>query len=237
MTVLDELTRECEPLLASLGERNHVRVVVHRHERKGRRWSWSPGEVVGDGVAVAHLPELVRMDSLRVAAGKPAMWLDEAVRLTGGHLVGVTPNLRTTVGIDYVSVQLGGTPSVTSAKYIAVSNNTNAANAANTATNTTATRICWGTANATDAAPSTTRGEYTALGMARAAATYAHTTSVTSYTQTLTFTASSAITSVQACGLFDAATQNTGTLFLENTYTATSLATNDQLTIAWTVNI
>lgn len=234
MTVLEELTRECAPLLASLGEKNNVRVVVHRH---GEPRSWSAGELVGEGTAVAHLPELVRMDSLRVMAGKPAMWLDEAVRLTGGHLVGVTPNLRTTVGIDYVSVQLGGTPSVTSAKYIAVSNNTNAANAANTATNTTATRICWGTANATDAAPSTTRGEYTALGMARAAATYAHTTSVTSYTQTLTFTASSAITSVQACGLFDNATQNNGTLFLENTYTATSLANGDALTITWTVNI
>lgn len=237
MTMLEELTRECEPLLAGIGERNHVRVVVHRRVQHGKRWGWSAGEVVGDGVAVAHLPELVRMDSLRVLAGKPAMWLDEAIRLTGGELVGVSPNLRTDVGKDYVATQLGGAASTTVAKFIAVSNNTNAASTANTATNTTTTRICWGTANATDAAPSTSRGEYTALGMQRATATYAHTTNTTLYTQAITFTATSAITSVQACGMFDNATQNNGTLFLENTYTPTTLANGDALTITWTVNI
>ena len=80
-----------------------------------------------------------------------------------------------------------------------MSNNTNAPAAANTTSNTTATRICWGTDTTTDAAASTSRGEYSVLGFARALATYAHTGSGTTlYTQTVTFTATGAATTCSA---------------------------------------
>lgn len=237
MSIVEELHHECAPLMAEIGSKNHVRVVVHRARQVGRRWAWN-SDVVDERNAFPLLPSLAMMDSVRVLAGRRPMWLAEAVRLTGGQLCSVTPNLRVTVGIDYVSAQLGGTASATVAKNIALSNNTDAVVVGDTATNTTAgTGINWGTANATDGAASNSRGEYTALGVARAAATYAHTGGATSFTQTKTFTASGACTALQACGMFDSLTQGAGTLFVENTFTATSLATNDQLTITWTINI
>ena len=214
-------------LLAEVDSKNHLTVV---HYRGGRG-----EELESSGVSMPSM--LFLADKARMLAGRKPVYLAEAFRRLGGDVVGVFPNLRTTVGIDYASVQLGGTASATTAKYIAVSNNTNAANAANTATNTTSTRICWGTDTATDAAASTTRGEYSALGMARALATYAHTGGVASYSQTVTFTATSACTSMQAAGLFDNATKQSGTLFVESVYTATTLANTDQLSIAWTINI
>jgi hypothetical protein len=238
MTLLEELHRECAPLMAEIGEKNHVRVVVHRSRQVGRRWGWDGGTLVGDSGGFPLLPQLAMMDSVRMLAGRRPKWLAEAIRLTGGELCSVTPNLRTTVGIDYAATQLGGVASATVAKNIALSNNTDAVVATDTATNVTAgTGINWGTANATDAAASNSRGEYTALGVARAAATYAHTNGVANYTQSKTFTATGACTALQACGMFDSLTQGAGTLFVENTFTATSLATNDQLTITWTINI
>jgi hypothetical protein len=229
--------------MAEIGEKNHVRVVKHTWQPKGKRWNWSAGDLVHDSHtdgpgAYSLLPDLVRMDGLRMMVGRKPVFLDEAMRLTGGELRSVTRNLRVNVGIDYVATQLGGVASATVAKYIALSNNTDATAATDTASNTTAgTGINWGTNSTTDAAASNARGELNFGGMARALATYAHTTSATNFTQTKTFTASTTVTSVQACGLFDSATNQAGTLFVENTFTATSLANGDQLTITWTLNI
>lgn len=214
-------------LVEEVAAKNHLTIVHYHGERSDEL----------DVRSVNLSPMLHQADRVRMLLGKKALYLPEAYRRLGGDLVGVFPNLRTSVGIDYAAVQLGGTASTTVAKNIGISNNTNAAAAANTSTNTTNTRICWGTAQATDGAASTSRGEYTALGLARAAATYAHTTSVASFSQTITFTASSAITSAQAAGLFDALTQNTGTLYVESVFTPTTLANTDQLSIAWTINI
>lgn len=238
-----EVREAVAPLLAELGAKNHVRVAVHR---SGGR-AWSPGELVHDsrvdaGETVAMLPELVRADSLRALAGKKPVWLEEAIRLTGGELRSVTPNLRTTVGIDYCATQLGGSASTSVAKYIALSNNLDTPLATDTATNVTAgTGITWGNNSASDGAASNSRGELNYAGMARAAAAYAHTPGVASYSQTITFTASGGagilVTNVQACGLFDQGTRQTGTLFVENIFTPTSLSNNDTLTIAWTLQI
>ena len=224
----------CDDLLWEVGQKNRVRVSVTRAHKKPDLVSDS---LLGESV-IRATPEMLRqLDGLRLANGLTAKYLPELYRIAGRSLLGVRYNLRTTVGADYCAAQLGGSASTTVAKYIAVSNNTNAASAANTATNTNTARICWGTATSTDAAASTSRGEYTALGFARAAATYAHTASTSSFTQTITFTATGAATNLQCCGIFDNATQNNGTLFCENTYTATTFATNDQLTITWTMNL
>lgn len=248
----EQLDAAVRPLLDEIGSKNRVRVSVHRAlpEGQGREWKWSESDLVHDSLTdaapggarsstLALLPQLVMYDEVLRLHGKKPTFLREAMRLTGGELLSVTPNLRVTAGIDYVALQLGGSATTTIAQFIALSNSTGTLDVADVATRTGAagTGINWGTANATDAAAGTGRGEYTALGLARASATPAHTNGVTSYTMTKTFTASSAITAVQVCGLFTAGTQNTGTLFVENNFTATSLAINDQLTITWTINI
>lgn len=237
------------PLMDEIGSKNQVRVVVHRATEKGKRWNWSAGDLVHDnqtdpGNTLALLPQLVMMDHVRMLAGLKPRFVDQAVRMTGGEVRSVTPNLRTTIGIDYTADALGGVRSGTIATYIALSNCTGTPAASDTTATTGAsgTGINWGTANATDAAAGTGRGEYTALGLARAIASYAHTATVANYTMTKTFTATSAITAVQACGLANTVTQGsasslTSALFVENIFTPTSLAVNDQLTITWTVSI
>lgn len=246
MTVFDEVRAELEPLMQELGSKNHVRVSV---TRAGNARRWNAEQLVHDstvdpGDTLALFPQLTMLDELRILAGKKPLWLDEAIRQTGGELVSVTPNLRTTRGIDYVADALGGTRAGTIATNIAMSNCTGTLAASDTSATTGAagTGINWGTANATDAAAANTRGEYTALGLARALAAYAHTATVASYTMAKTFTATSAITSVQTCGLFNSLTQGaadsaTSALFVENNFTATTLATNDAVTITWTINI
>jgi hypothetical protein len=242
-TLVEQIHDELGDLMGEIGMKNHVRVVVHRGVEKGKQWAWSPGELVHDnqvdgGGAFALLPSLLQMDQLRLLAGRKAMWLPEAMRRTGGELVSVTPNLRVNVGIDYCAVQLGGSASATVAKNLALSSNTDSPVATDTSSNTTAgTGINWGTNTTTDAAASNARGEINYAGLGRAAAAYAHTTSATSFSQSKTFTATGAVTAVQACGLFDSATNQAGTLFVENTFTPTTLANTDQLTIAWTLNI
>lgn len=254
--LLHEISAELANLRSEIGEKNHVMVHVNRFDPKGKRWHWTPEDVVynsktdltaKDGLdTMALLPMFTMMDKLRLLAGKPALWLPEALRVTGGELVSVTPNLRPTIGIDYTASALGDASGSRAAvaQYIALSNSTGTLDAADTSARTGAagTGINWGTANATDAAAANSRGEYTALGLARAIATYAHTAAATNYTMTKTFTATSAITAVQVCGLFNSATQGaasslTSALFVENNFTATTLATNDQLTITWTITI
>lgn len=238
--LIDHLHREAGEVIADIAGRNYVRVTVHRATQVGRRWTWG-AELVHDsrtdGGAMTLLPSLVMADQYRMLAGKRPMFIDAAMRATGGELRSLRFNLRPNIGIDYVAAQLGGTASATVAKNIALTNNTSTPAATDTSATTVAGNLDWGTATATDAAASNSRGEYTALGVARAAATYAHTTSTASFSQTKTFTATGACTALQACGMFDSASQGAGNLFVENTFTATSLATNDQLTIAWTINI
>jgi hypothetical protein len=248
MTVFEEVRAELEPLMQELGSKNHVRVSVTRPSEP-KAWGWNPTDLVYDstvdqGDTLALVPQLTMLDELRMLAGRKPMWLDEALRQTGGELVSVTPNLRTTRGIDYAAAQLGGSASTTIATNIAMSNCTGTLAASDTSATTGAagTGINWGTANATDAAAANTRGEYTALGLARAAATPAHTPTVASYTMAKTFTATSAITAVQTCGLFNSLTQGaadsaTSALFVENNFTATTLANGDAITITWTINL
>lgn len=238
----EQLHREAGEVMADIAGKNFVRVTVHRATMIAKRWTWG-AELVhdsrtdGDGVFV-QLPSLVMMDQARMLAGRKPMYLDAAVRATGGELRSLDFNLRPNIGTDYVAAQLGGAASTTVAKNIALTNNTSAPAATDTSATTTAGQLDWGTNTATDAAASNSRGEYTFGGVARAAAAYAHTTGGTaSFSQTKQFTASSVLTSLQACGMFDSLSQGAGNLFVENTFTATSLAINDQLTIAWTINI
>jgi hypothetical protein len=224
-------------LLDEFADKNTVRVV--KFEAVKTRGRIAMREVF-DGLAKvgALPPSLMLADSIRMLAGKKPIYMGEVYRRFGGDLAGVFPNGRVNTGIDFCAAVLGGTQ-VAQADWIALSNNS-AATAATDSSNT----LPWSSAQATDGAASTSRGEYTAIGVARKAATYAHTTGVTSYTQSATWTATGAVTSLQMAGMFGGAgktAQGTATandnLFVENTFTATSLANNDQLSLTWTVNI
>jgi hypothetical protein len=165
MTLLDQLPREIlDPLLHDLGEKNTVRVTLRRANSKVT-------DLVHDttvdvkNLAATHVG-LLKYDALRVSHGLKPLYTQHIYAKMGYELRGYAPNLRTDVGTDFCAVQLGAGASATAvAKYIGLTNNTNAASAANTATNTTATRICWGTNASSDAAASTSRGEYTFGGV------------------------------------------------------------------------
>lgn len=202
-------------LLEEVAAQNTVRITVHRAKRRSE-WGhvYRVQELDELAEVCALLPALARQDELRMLAGKRPIFLEELHRRLGAELVDVVPNLRTNVGKDYVADSLGNSASRPAvAEYIAVSENATAP----AVTDTTLT------------------GEITTNGLARAIAAYAHTVNTTSYTLTKTFTASGAFTAVQKAGLFNAT--SAGTMFLENTFTSTALASNDQLTITWTVNI
>jgi len=224
-------------LLDEFADKNHVRVV--KFEAVKRQGRVALREVADQLAKVGMLPpSLMMADSVRMLAGKKPIYMAEAFRRFGGDLIGVTPNGRVNTGIDFCAAVLGGTQ-VAQADWIALSNNS-AATAATDSSNT----LPWSSAQTTDGAASTSRGEYTMLGVARKNSTYAHTTSVTSYTQSATWTATGTVTSLQMAGMFGGAgktAQGTATandnLFVENTFTATSLANNDQLSLTWTVNI
>jgi hypothetical protein len=224
-------------LLDEFADKNHVRVV--KFEAFKQKGKIALREVSDELAKIGMLPpSLMLADAARMLAGKKPLYLAEAFRRFGGDLVSVTPNGRVNTGIDFCAAVLGGVQ-VAQADWIALSNNT-AATAATDSSNT----LPWSSAQAADAAAATGTGEYTVLGVARKAATYAHTTAVTSYTQSATWTATGAVTSLQKAGMFGGAqktAQGTATatdnLFLENTFTATSLANLDQLSLTWTVNI
>jgi hypothetical protein len=232
---------EVQDLLDEVGEKNVVRVTKHTASHAARSAYKTYKKTFDDEFrnAVCTIPSLLKIDQLRIAKGAKPMFLDAAIRrISGGELMSVSFNLRTNVGIDLVAIQLGGTGLTTTADYLAVSNNTTAPNATHTSST-----IPWSSAQATDAAAGSTTGEYTALGVARAQATYAHTNGVASYTETKTFTATGTITSLQVAGLFGGSTRTaqaasgTNVLFVENTFTATSMVNTDQLTLTWTINI
>jgi hypothetical protein len=221
------------------GRENHVRVSVYRAKtvrglrvvRKRVLDELNPAKAVG-------VPSLVLADTVRMLRGAAPVYLAEATRRLGGELVSVTPNLRTNVGINFCAANLWGTDGgqVAIADYIAISNN----NAAPASTDSSSTAP-WSTAAATDAAPSGSRGEWTALGLTRKQATLAHTANATSLTASATWTASGTATSSQMAGLFGGSSKTTqgavagNILFLENTFTATTLNTSDQLSLTWTL--
>lgn len=129
--------------------------------------------------------------------------------------------LVTNAGLDYIAKQLGGTASAT-------------AIALNMAL----------TANATAAAAGDTvlTGEIVTAGggLLRAAATYAHTASATTYTLTKTFTANGSDAlpvTIAKIGIFDAA--SAGNMVFETllSATATLSASGDTLTVTETVTI
>lgn len=229
-------------LLEELGSKNHVRVVKYaavRPDPKGRLIHRKVLDELGDA-PVPQLPALVLHDSLRMLAGRKPIYLDEAVRRMGGDLRSVTANLRTTVGTDYTANALGSTSQPTNADTIGLSGNTGTP-----ATGDTSASVPWSTAQATDVTtPTGAQGEWTALGMARQAATYNHSNGVASYTLSATWTASATVTGTRMAGLFGGSTKGTrgssattNILYLANTFTATTLATNDQLSLTWTVNV
>lgn len=84
------------------------------------------------------------------------------------------------------------------------------------------------------AGDTTLTGEIVANGLSRAQATYAHTSGATTFTLTKTFTATGA-QSAQAGAVFTAV--SSGTMCFEDTFTSATLATNDTLSITWTITI
>lgn len=239
--IFDEIDPvEAKELLDEIGERNHVMVWKHAATtNRGRTTHRKELVAEGNSGVRACIPALLKMDKMRTLKGKKPMFLDAALKRSGGRLISVTYNLRVNAGIDFAANALGtdGTQP-TPANWLALTNNTGGTSATHASSS-----LPWSSAQGTDAAASTATGEYTAIGVARAVAVYAHTGSATSYTQTKTWTATGAVTSLQLAGMFGGSSKNTqgsnanNILFVENTFTATSLVNNDQLTLTWTINI
>lgn len=227
-------------LIDEISSKNHVRVVKYEARRKpfGPVFHKKVLDELGEKSQLCGgLHGIAYADGVRMLAGVKPVYLDEALRLLGGDLRSVTPNLRTNVGADFAAAQLGGT-TVAQADWIALTNNTGSPAAGDSSAT-----VQWATGTATDVAASGTSQEYTGLGVARKLATYAHTASTAQYTMTATWTASGTVTSLRMAGLFGGSAKTAqgnsanNILFLENTFTATSLANSDQLSLTWTVNI
>lgn len=128
--------------------------------------------------------------------------------------MGESTNLRTTVGADWQADVMGNSTQPASARWIGLTTNASAASAAST----------------------TLTSEIASGGLTRAVGTYAHTASTSSYTITVTFTASATHTAVHRAGLFNAI--SSGTLVFETVLSSdVTLVSGDTLTITWTVNI
>ena len=86
------------------------------------------------------------------------------------------------------------------------------------------------------AGDTTLTGEISTNGLQRAnATTNTHTNGTNTSTLGITFTASGAHTSVQKTALFNAT--SSGIMTHENTFSAVTLATNDQLQVTWTLTL
>lgn len=235
-----------EDLIADAIRGNRVQVTKYVRSRKDTslpaiRRAIEIDDRIGSGAATPA--SLVIADHMRLLRGEKAIYLPEVLRRLGGQLRSVTPNARATIGTNLIGAQLFNTDAASAsanfANYVALSNNSNAA-----ATSEDASVAPWSTGVATDAASSGSRGEWTGLGLTRAAATMAHTTLTSTVTATITFTASGTSTTTQKCGLFggsaktvQSATVATNMLLLTNVFTATSLVNTDQLSLTWTITI
>jgi hypothetical protein len=228
-------------MLDEIGDRNVVRVMkvaALRPDPHARTIHRIVQDELG-GKGQALLPSLFAADTLRALSGRKPIYVDQALRLTRQQYIDAGFNLRTNVGADFTYNQLSGT-SVAVADTLALSNNTLAA-----AVGDTSATLPWSTAQAANAAASGTTGEWTALGLARkAATTNTHTASATTYTLAATWTgATGASTGTSKIGLFGGAgkaSQTNGAtniLCLVNTFTATDLQVGDQLTVTWTITI
>lgn len=240
---MNEHISDLDDLLEEIGSKNHVTVVKYAHDKMRGRDTYKPVfEEMNAGIST--IPGMAFIDRARMLAGRKPIYLPEAFRRVGGDLRSVTANLRTNDGINYVSGSLFGTDTgytySINFPYIGLSNNTAA-----TAVTDRSSTVPWSSAQAADAAASGTTGEWTALGLARAVATMAHTANATTLTAAYTWTATGTSTATQKAGLFggstrtaqSAAAPTTNILVLENTFTATSLVTNDQLSLTWTITI
>jgi hypothetical protein len=135
-------------------------------------------------------------------------------------------NAMTEEGVDFIIDQISDTPSATSiAKYIGL----------------TSTDI---TPDDDLAVAGTLTGEITTGGLARAAGTFGGYTfggnnndNDDDYTVSVTFTASASHTAVQGAGLFTDATVGSDTLVAINEFSSVNLASGDQLTITWTIDL
>jgi hypothetical protein len=133
----------------------------------------------------------------------------------------VNHNLKTTGGIDAIASQMANTSTqAASGNYIALTSDAGAPAAGDCAAGSV---TC------------TLTGEISTNGLSRSQATYAHTNGQATYTLTKTWTASGTVTNVQKAGVFNAA--SSGTMIFENTFTAVTLNSGDQLQITWTITI
>lgn len=128
--------------------------------------------------------------------------------------LGVTENLRTTVGGDWQADVMGNATQPVSARWIGLTLNATAPGAGDT----------------------TLTAEIAAGGLTRAVGAYTHTGGTAAYKISNTFTASATHTAVAKAGLFTAI--SAGTMAFETLLSSTAtLAINDTLTIEWTINI
>lgn len=227
-----------QDLLDEVGEKNVITVVKHEYSNNKGKVSFKD-EIMDQGTSAATVRGLAKYDSMRMLKGQKPIYLAEALsRRSGGELMSVGSNLRTTIGIDFVAETLGGTQFLM-ANWIALSNNTTAPVVGHSSST-----VPWSSNQASNVAAGTTTGEYTALGVARKVASYAHTPGAASYSQAATWTASNTCSDLQVAGLFGGtaktafnASNAQNVLFVETAFTATSLVNNDQLTLTWTINI
>jgi hypothetical protein len=134
-------------------------------------------------------------------------------------------NVITETGVDFIVDQISDSPSATPvARYIALST----------------TGTSGGGSVAVDDDNTSLAGEITTGGLERALGTFGGYTAATadnddSYTVSATFTAGATHTAVQRAGLFTAS--SAGTMVAENTFSSVNLASGDQLTITWTIDL
>jgi hypothetical protein len=128
--------------------------------------------------------------------------------------IGISENLRTNAGTDWLADVMGKTTQPAPAQWIALTANTGAPAAGDTVLT----------------------GELSTNGMARAQGVYAHTNGTSTYTITVTFTATGTSSAIHKAGLFNAS--SAGTLVFETNLSAdVSLVSGDTLTVTWTVTL
>lgn len=129
-------------------------------------------------------------------------------------------NAITETGVDFIVDQLSDSPGTAPAQFIGLTT--------------------------TDITPdddnTSLTGEITTGGLERAAGTfggytYAATDNDDSYTISNTFTASATHTAVQGAGLFTDVTVGSDTMVAINEFSSVNLASGDQLTITWTIDL
>jgi len=141
-------------------------------------------------------------------------------------------NLITNAGRNFIAQELGDntTSSTSVGRYIGLSTDTKA---------TALTDTCISTTDG-----GTTSAEITTNGLVRQSGNYAHTANTDNWTISKTFTATGSFTGVTRAGLFTAAANgdtcaggNDGTMIAGNSFSSVNLASGDQLTITWTIDL